>query len=119
MAVPEGLNYVFDNTCVESALSAALGALAPKGTLALAGVPKPESSTFSLDLFGMVLGGLRVVGISEGESAPQEFIPAMIDLFMEGRFPFDKLLSFYSLDQINEAVKAHYDGAAVKVVLTP
>jgi len=32
-------------------------------------------------------------------------IPELIELYRQGRFPFDKLVKFYPFDQINEAVQ--------------
>jgi aryl-alcohol dehydrogenase len=41
----------------------------------------------------------------EGESIPDIFIPQLIELNAQGRFPFEKQTRFYSLDQINQAAQ--------------
>ena len=41
----------------------------------------------------------------------------MIDLYAQGRFPFDKLISFYPFDAINQAVEDQRVGRAIKPVL--
>ena len=38
-------------------------------------------------------GGRTVRGVVQGDSRPREFIPRLVDLFMEGRFPLDRLVT--------------------------
>jgi Zn-dependent alcohol dehydrogenase len=64
-----------------------------------------------------VTRGRSIRGIVEGDSHPDVFIPALIDLFAQGRFPLDKLLSFYPFERINDAIHDSETGAAVKPVV--
>ena len=66
-----------------------------------------------------ILDGRTIKGCVEGDCIPDIFIPQLIELYKQGRFPFDKLLKFYSLDQINEAVEDTEKGRALKAVLKP
>jgi aryl-alcohol dehydrogenase len=59
------------------------------------------------------------MGILEGDAVPQLFIPQLIQLWKQGRFPFDKLITTYPLSQINQADAAAASGTAVKPVLIP
>ena len=45
------------------------------------------------------------------------FIPVLIELFMQGRFPFDRLVTFYPFDRINDALHDSEAGKVVKPVL--
>jgi len=54
----------------------------------------------------------------QGDSIPHEFIPRLIDLHMEGRFPFDKLVTKYPFEKINEAIADQARGKVVKPVFT-
>jgi hypothetical protein len=56
-------------------------------------------------------GATRIRGILEGESVPDMFIPQLIELNALGRFQFEKLTKFYSLDQINQAAQDSEKGA--------
>lgn len=58
----------------------------------------------------LMISGKRIRGILEGESVPDIFIPQLIELNAQGRFPFEKLTTFYSLDQINQAAKDSENG---------
>jgi aryl-alcohol dehydrogenase len=50
---------------------------------------------------------------------PQNFIPQLVDLYAEGRFPFDRLIKTYPLDRIEDAVQASERGEVLKAVLLP
>ncbi|MBV9357836.1 MAG: NAD(P)-dependent alcohol dehydrogenase [Chloroflexi bacterium] len=63
--------------------------------------------------------GRTVRGIGEGESVPQAFIPALVDLHARGRFPLERLVSFYPLHDINRAAADAEEGLVVKPVLRP
>jgi aryl-alcohol dehydrogenase len=61
--------------------------------------------------------GLTVVGIIEGDSVPDEFIPELIELYRAGRFPIDKLVTTFDFTKINDAVAAQHRGEVLKPVL--
>jgi aryl-alcohol dehydrogenase len=57
------------------------------------------------------------MGIVEGDSVPQVIIPHLVELFLQGRFPFDKLVKFYPLEEINRAIADSEKGTTIKPVL--
>jgi aryl-alcohol dehydrogenase len=59
-----------------------------------------------------------VVGVVEGESIPGVFIPRLIELWRQGRFPVDRLMRTYDFDQIDEAARDAEEGRVVKAVVT-
>jgi aryl-alcohol dehydrogenase len=63
--------------------------------------------------------GRTVTGILEGDAVPGILIPRLIELWRQGRFPFDRLIKKFPLDQINEAEQASLRGDVVKPVLIP
>jgi aryl-alcohol dehydrogenase len=64
-----------------------------------------------------IMNGRTVKGIIEGDAIPDLFIPKLIDLYRQGRFPFDRLIKFYPFDQINQAVEDMEQGRVIKPVL--
>jgi aryl-alcohol dehydrogenase len=58
-----------------------------------------------------------VVGVTEGDSNPEVFIPTLADLYRQGRFPVDRLVTTYGFDDINQAAADAASGAAIKPVL--
>jgi aryl-alcohol dehydrogenase len=67
---------------------------------------------------GHLLFGRSLVGVIEGDSVPGEYIPRMIALHQQGKFPFDKLITTFPFEQINDAIEAAHHGKVVKSVLT-
>lgn len=51
-------------------------------------------------------------------SVPGQFIPRLVDLFLQGRFPLDRLISTYAFEDINQAVADGEQGRSLKSVLT-
>ena len=41
----------------------------------------------------------------------------MIELYEAGRFPFDRLVKFYTLNEINEAIADMHRGTTIKPIL--
>ena len=117
--LPGGVDFAFDTSGRINAIEAILGALAPRGMLGLVGVPPRAEDAISLNLAGMITYGQRVVGIMEGDSDPQTFIPELIAAHRDGRFPFDRLVQTFPMSAINEAIAAQARGECVKVVLLP
>jgi aryl-alcohol dehydrogenase len=61
--------------------------------------------------------GRRLSGVVEGDSDPQTFIPELIALYREGKFPFDRLVKTFSFEEINEAFEASEAGRVIKPVV--
>jgi aryl-alcohol dehydrogenase len=71
----------------------------------------------SFDVNKLMIPGKGIRGILEGESVPDIFIPQLVELNAQGRFPFEKLVKFYSLDQINQAAHDSENGGTIKPII--
>ncbi|MCL2125209.1 MAG: NAD(P)-dependent alcohol dehydrogenase [Oscillospiraceae bacterium] len=58
-----------------------------------------------------------LLGVVEGDSVPKLFIPELLRHYKAGRFPFDKLITYYDFDDINTAMLESTGGKAIKAVL--
>ncbi|HVN97156.1 MAG TPA: NAD(P)-dependent alcohol dehydrogenase [Syntrophorhabdaceae bacterium] len=112
-----GAKYSLECTGIPDVLSQALDCLTLTGVCGLIGVA-PFGSRVSLDCQN-ILNGRAVRGIVEGDSIPDVFIPTLIDLYTQSRFPFDRMITFYNLDQINQAAEDSEKGKTLKAVLRP
>jgi aryl-alcohol dehydrogenase len=112
-----GVDYVVDTTGNIGALEQAFGSLAPRGAIGLIGAPADPTTAFPVPILPLQILGATVSGIVEGDSNPDEFIPELIALYKNGKFPFDKLVTKMPFAEINEAVRTQTQGEAVKVVL--
>jgi aryl-alcohol dehydrogenase len=108
------VHYSFDTSGVPAVATTAISVLRPGGTCGLVGAGGGE-----ITLRPDTLAGRSLRYIFEGEAVPQEFIPKLIGLWQGGRFPFDRLLRSYPLDQINDAERDSANGTTIKPILLP
>ncbi|MBI5899996.1 MAG: NAD(P)-dependent alcohol dehydrogenase [Rhodocyclales bacterium] len=111
-----GLDFVLDTTGLAPVIRAAVMALAPRGTCGILGA-SPLGSEFTLDEVHFMSGGRRLMGIVEGESEPELFIPTLIELYRQGRFPFDRMVKFYDFADINTAIHDSETGRSIKPIV--
>jgi aryl-alcohol dehydrogenase len=112
-----GIEYTLECTGIPKVFRQAVDSLMMGGTCGLIGVA-PVGVEANLEM-QTILDGRTIKGIVEGDCISDIFIPQLIELYKQGRFPFDRLLKFYSLDQINEAAEDSEKGKALKAVLKP
>lgn len=109
------VDYAFDCTGVIKVIEQLADTVGMLGTLVLIG-GAPANARFSLDHL-TALWGKRVIGVLGGGGRSGQLIPALVDLFQQGRFPFDKLVKFYDMDQIEQALEDSKSGAVIKPIL--
>lgn len=111
----QGVRYMLETSGNAKVLEAAIYSLAMGGEGGIVGAPAMGAS-IALDV-NFMLFNRRLRGIIEGDSNSDIFIPRLIELYKQGRFPFDKLIKFYSLADINQAAADSEQGSTLKPVL--
>jgi aryl-alcohol dehydrogenase len=111
-----GVDFAVDATGVPAVLRQAADSLALRGTVGLVGAAAPGTET-SFETGLSLTRGWTLKMIIEGDAVPQVFIPALVDLYAAGRFPFDKLVKTYPFEGINDAFADSAAGTTVKPVL--
>ncbi|ESZ89070.1 MAG: alcohol dehydrogenase [Blastomonas sp. CACIA14H2] len=114
-----GVDYAFDTTGLSHVIEATVPCLAAHASFGLVGVPPRFEDTISLAINRLVSAGITVMGIIEGDVQPDDFIPHMAALYQQGRFPFDRLITQYRLDDINQAIADQHSGKCIKAVMIP
>jgi len=112
-----GADYTLECSGNTKAFRQAIDAVALRGVCGIVGAPA-FGTEIPVDAWGILLGR-TVRGIVQGDSVPDLFIPRLVELYKQGRFPFDRLLRMYRLDQINQAVDDLKKSAVIKAVLHP
>ena len=109
----KGVDYSLDTTNQPEVVRQAFESLANRGTCIHSGGGGKDLSFPGSHL----LQGRTVTGVLQGDSDPGVFIPQLLEYYRQGKFPFDRLLSFYPLAEINQAVEDMQQGKVVKPVL--
>ncbi|WP_428313416.1 NAD(P)-dependent alcohol dehydrogenase [Hydrocarboniphaga sp.] len=111
-----GVHRAFDTTGIPAVIATAAEALLPNGLLGLVGV-SPMDATLPVNIMSMIMRGIGIKAILEGDSQPQVFIPRLLQLYREGKFPFDRLIRTFPFEHIEAAIHASEDGSVIKSVL--
>lgn len=115
MEISGGLDYFLETSGNQDILDVAVASLGRNGSGASVGIgntPKLNAKDRQM--------GRNCEELIQGCSNPQIFIPEMIRLYKEGKFPFDKMITFFELAKINVAFDASRKGIVVKpVILMP
>jgi aryl-alcohol dehydrogenase len=111
-----GVDFSLETTGSPQVLSQAVYSTGPGGRCGLIGAP-PFGAEVSLDVNQMLALGRTLKGIVEGESVPDVFLPKLIALWQQGRFPVERIMTYYDFDEIDRAAHDAEDGLAIKPVL--
>ncbi|WP_345796826.1 NAD(P)-dependent alcohol dehydrogenase [Castellaniella sp. MT123] len=109
------VDYAFDCTGVIAVIEQLAETIGMRGHLVLIG-GAPAGARFSLDHL-TTLWGKTVMGVLGGGGRSGQLIPALVELFQQGRFPFDRLVKFYDMDQIEQALEDSKSGKVIKPIL--
>jgi aryl-alcohol dehydrogenase len=109
-----GFDFTFNTTQVSAVFDVATACMAPLGT---AGFVVNPAGTWSPDMISLLIGGRKLQGIIGGNANAQTFIPKLIDHWRQGRFPFDRLITEFRFDQIDEAWDQFRKGEVIKPIL--
>lgn len=111
---PRGVEFVLDTSGRAANLDAGVGALAPMGHFGF--VAFNAHSGAMVDASRLTVGQ-TLQGIIQGDAVSALMIPELIGLYRTGRFPFDRLITFYDFADINQAFEDVAAGRVIKAVL--
>jgi Zn-dependent alcohol dehydrogenases, class III len=111
----KGVNYAVEASGNSQVAKGALAALTNHGELSLiaAGYQPVEIDLNTEFLFGTK----KLSGYIAGLVSAKYIVPKLIEYYKNGMFPFDKLLSFYDFDEIEEAIADSKSGKVIKAML--
>ncbi len=112
----KGADFALEASGVGAVLRQAIDCLGIFGTCGIVGAP-PLGSEVKVDVMGVMIPGKRVMGIVQGDVISATFIPTLIELYRQGRFPFDRLIKQYDFADINQAIADSETGKTIKPVL--
>ena len=114
---PGGVPWAVDAVGRAESMTEALNALRPGGTLVAVGLGAVDD-TFPLPINALVQRQKRVVGSLYGSANPPVDIPRLLDAYLAGRLPLDKLVGgHYALHDINAAFDDLVSGSGGRAVV--
>jgi aryl-alcohol dehydrogenase len=110
-----GVDVALDTTGNPAVILAEVRSLATHGT---GSVITSSGAPVTLPPGDLLLKGRQLRGTMGGHINPTIFIPRLLDLHAQGRFPVDRLVKNYPFGQLNRAIADSLSGATIKPVLT-
>jgi S-(hydroxymethyl)glutathione dehydrogenase/alcohol dehydrogenase len=112
-----GVDYVFASAGSGRAIDLALALMRRGGTAVMVGMP-PTGVMTSLEMGNVANDSARILGSKMGEATLSVDVPKLVQLYQQGRLKLDELVTArYPLEQINAAMQAVNDGAALRNVI--
>jgi aryl-alcohol dehydrogenase len=111
-----GVNYSLECSGRSEVLRQAIDSLTTLGTCGIVGATKVGTEV-AFNINDVMIPGKRIMGIVQGDVVANAFIPKLVDLYLQGRFPFDKLCKFYAFDEVNQAMADSERGVTIKPIL--
>jgi len=111
-----GARFTVETSARPEILREAVEALMPLGTCVLLGSAR-KGTDVSIEM-PFLQDGRTVRGVIQGWSEPKVFLPQLVDLMMDGKFPAERLMTFYPLAEIDRAADDAASGRTIKPVLT-
>jgi aryl-alcohol dehydrogenase len=112
----DGVDFTLETTALMPILRQAIDILALRGTCGFVG-GAPETSELTFRTAHVMNGGRTIRGIILGDTNPEEFLPRLIELHALGRFPLEKLVTYYPFKDINRAIEDSLSGKCIKPVV--
>jgi NDMA-dependent alcohol dehydrogenase len=114
-----GADAAVDSAGVPGVLAQAYASVRRGGTVVAVGLP-PEGAVAELPASDLAREEKVITGSFYGSCSPQVDMPMVLDLYMDGRLPLDRLISrAYPLEEINEAFAAMNAGEVARAVVEP
>ena len=110
------LSHAIDTCGIPDVIAQGIEALGARGQIVLVTANRLEAA-LNQPILPLIGRGITVRGVNMGDSVPKSFIPRLVDLIVEGRFPIEKLVRFYRFEDVNRALEDQADGSAVKPIL--
>ena len=96
-----GARFALETSALPAVFREAVEVLMPVGMCVLVGTARADTEV-TLQM-PVIQNGRTVRGVIQGDSQPDEFIPKLVDLMMEGKLPAERMMTFYELADINRA----------------
>ena len=113
---PRGVEFAFETSSNLQAFKDALDCLGMGGVCGIVTTPN-SGLEFPFTPHPLLSRAAALRGIILGSSMPNTFLPMLLDLNRQGRFPYERLIRTYDFADINRAFEDSRAGRTIKPVL--
>jgi aryl-alcohol dehydrogenase len=109
-----GTDYAIDCTGIGACVRQSLNCTRNLGVCVVLGATEELTIHVENELMSP---GRMLVGLVEGCSIPQIFIPKLLSYYQKRMFPFDRLITYFDFKDIEKAFEDTHQGKVIKAVL--
>ena len=113
---PRGVAFSLETSSNVQAFNDAIDCLGMGGQCGTVTTPN-DGQKFPFTPNLLLQRSLSLRGILQGSCTPNTFLPKLIELNRQGRFPYERLIKTYNFTDINKAFEESKAGRAIKPVL--
>jgi aryl-alcohol dehydrogenase len=113
---PHGVTYALETSSKRQSFHDAVECLAMGGTCGIV-TPPQGGAPIAFQPRELLAKGSHLCGIIQGAALPGTFLPMLLELNRQGKFPFERLIKTYAFAEINKAFDDSRTGRAIKPVL--
>ena len=111
-----GADFTLECSGRPEVLRQAIDSVGTLGTCGIVGATR-EGTEVAFNVNDVMIPGRRIMGIVQGDVVSRTFIPHLVELYRQGRFPFDKLVKFYPFEELNQAMADSESGVTIKPIV--
>jgi Zn-dependent alcohol dehydrogenase len=111
-----GVHVSLDTTGIHSLARQSWDFVRYHGKVLQVGLAKPQDR-WDIPMAEHMNSGKQIIGCVEGDAIPERYIPEMLNWYREGRFPVNKIVSFYPVEDFEQAITDMRKGSAIKPIL--
>ncbi len=111
-----GADFTLECSGCSEVLRQAIDSVGTLGTCGIVGATR-EGTEVAFNVNDVMIPGRRIMCIVQGDVVSRTFIPHLVELYRQGRFPFDKLVKFYSFEDLNQAMADSENGVTIKPIV--
>lgn len=111
-----GSDYAIEATGAAPCIKTAWAGLAPCGKMVQLGTPGP-GPTADLGIHDAVCLSKSYMALCEGDSNPPEYVPKLVQMHKDGKFPIEKISKVYDYKNFDDAVHAMHSGEIIKPII--
>lgn len=112
----EGVDYAVESAGADVLMDIMLASMRPRGLAVVVSMHGDSEIPIKMDT-RIMSPCVTLAGLLEGGSNPPVFIPQLIEYYKQGKFPVDKLCTYYKFEELEQAIEDSRTGKTIKPVI--
>lgn len=113
----KGVHTSLDTTGIQRLARLSWDFVRFQGKVLQVGLAKP-GDRWDVSMADHMNSGRQIIGCVQGDAVPQTYVREIVSWYLDGKFPVEKLVRLYPIEEWQQALEDMQDGTAIKPVMT-